>query len=191
MSSIMRWRSGETASVVSSLMVVLLLVGRGTSPRRQHTKHNLSVKTPGSSPCLDAGSQPYRGSGLVHRPEADRIVRLTNDPRSAFCRPATLAHCPKADKALEMPGTGHRQGYHTDPLVDGNRRFIDEATSPSRMLGASSSMLRGSRGSWARRRGWRHHWAWTLCRSAFPAGGGRPEIVPYRPKPRKVPCRNS
>src|SRR5258708_28093533 len=78
MSSIMRWRSGETASVVSSLMVVLLLVGRGTSPRRQHTKHNLSVKTPGSSPCLDAGSQPYRGSGLVPRPSPD--IRLHGLP---------------------------------------------------------------------------------------------------------------
>src|SRR6266404_1198670 len=81
MSSIMRWRSGETASVVSSLMVVLLLVGRGTSPRRQHTKHNLSVKTPGSSPCLDAGSQPYRGSGLVPRPEEDARSSQHPTPR--------------------------------------------------------------------------------------------------------------
>src|SRR5256885_11663123 len=109
MSSIMRWRSGETASVVSSLMVVLLLVGRGTSPRRQHTKHNLSVKTPGSSPCLDAGSQPYRGSGLVPRPAA---AFQTCRNQSLRARPKTVTHttAAPADRQAEIEGRGDSAG---------------------------------------------------------------------------------
>src|SRR5258708_358641 len=69
MSSIMRWRSGDTAAVFSSLMVVLQLVARHVASKPTYETQPQRGIT-GSSLRDTSGSQPCRASGLVLRPNA-------------------------------------------------------------------------------------------------------------------------